>query len=210
MGNNLPTIALPGSMRPHAAPPFVGHVHELTRLRHLLRAAAAGRGSAVIVGAREGLGKTRLLGEVASLAGTAAHIIPVSLAVDSPDDGTVAARIALALGADADGLTQRLRALAVRRPMLCLIDDVHRAGRDDLATIESLIRLSTQTRIVVVATFRSEPGGAPGALAPALHDWMRAGALLLICSRSIAPAANSCCAIWLRRPRAHPRTRRAA
>ena len=190
-----PVAGRPG--QPHA--PLIGRSAEFTALRAAWQAAAAGRPGALLVEGGAGVGKTRLVSEVAELArqqgaivvGTQCFAAPGRLALAPvadwlrdpavqaaaatldpawraeverlvPDRSTAAHDPAQATMADAwqrhrffEGLSRAL--LAVNRPLLLVLDNVHWCDQETLDFITFCLGLADDgTRLLVAGTVRED------------------------------------------------------
>jgi DNA-binding CsgD family transcriptional regulator len=158
----------------------VGRQGEQAELRAAYEQAAAGSACAVLLGGEAGVGKTRLLSELASSAGEAGALVLVGRCADLRDADmpllpiadALAALGALPADASADleearrgrapGVTvfmpvlELLREAADSAPVLLAVDDVHWADRSTLDLLTFLLARLRDERIALVATFRSD------------------------------------------------------
>jgi DNA-binding CsgD family transcriptional regulator/tetratricopeptide (TPR) repeat protein len=181
MGHYLP-LRFPGVATLET--PFVGHAALFEELRAMLvrTEGSAGRPSVILGGA--GHGKSRLLRELAALWPPSAYVVALRCEADAPFGRTVLAeqlRIALDgsgprrfAGETADPLEARLRAVAARRPLLCLVDDLHLAHREELDLFEALTNECRHARLALVGTCSSEPRASTAA-ASRIRAWNRSG-----------------------------------
>lgn len=156
-------------------PAFAGRREELAWLRQAWAGALAGTGGFVSVLGPEGMGKTRLVAELARevqhdgavvLYGRCDHahrgarsLLEQTLrsggaslaAVDAPS-GDLAAAVLRYLSAWSSG-----------HPVLVVLDDLHLADTDTLEVVADLAGWTAATAILVIASFRSDAAGAiPG------------------------------------------------
>jgi DNA-binding CsgD family transcriptional regulator len=160
---------LPLALRDGAPPetPFVGHAALLEAFRELLVRTQGSAGRPCVVFANPGHGKSRLLRELAALWPATASVIALRCEPDAPFGRTgLGDQLRAALDAsgprryDADSaepLEARLRSVAARRPLLCLVDDLHLAAGDDLDFFEALANECRHARFALVGTCSSEP-----------------------------------------------------
>jgi DNA-binding SARP family transcriptional activator/WD40 repeat protein len=147
-----------------AGTPLVGREAELDALREQWRRARSGAGRLVLVAGARGMGKTRL---VAELAGEVRR-----------DRGAVL--YASGAGVSETALQVLAGARVARRPTLLVLDDVDRAGEETWTALGDLVGEVAALRVLVVAT-AEEPGLAAGlgaevaiVLAPLDADGVRA------------------------------------
>lgn len=180
--------------------PFVGRTAELLRLRERWSDATAGNGGLVMIGGEAGIGKTRLVRELAvacESAGALVHSAATTFPETTPYQPFVAllrlaaplapsldidpvwlgaiAPLAPAVGENlpelpapvpVDPARERLRlfeacgnvwsAIATRRPLLLIVEDVQWAGAATLALLEHLARRAQRARMLVVVTYRED------------------------------------------------------
>jgi WD40 repeat protein/DNA-binding SARP family transcriptional activator len=123
-----------------AGTPLHGREAELDALREHWRGAKAGDGAELLLTGGRGMGKTRLVAE---------------LAADVQRDG---AQVLYASGAGSPGAARRVieQARSTRRPALLVVDDVDRAPGEVTAELE---RVAVGDRpLLVLATARDAPG----------------------------------------------------
>jgi DNA-binding SARP family transcriptional activator/tetratricopeptide (TPR) repeat protein len=151
---------------------FVGRPAELAALAGAWSAAAAGRGTAVVVTGEPGIGKTRLVEAFAARAGAAVRwgrcaevggappywpwqqvLGGLPEAAPGTDTG---ARFALGLDT-----ARRLRALAADGPLLVVLDDLQWADRDSLHVLEVVLSQLHGSRVLLAVTCREEATGDP-------------------------------------------------
>ena len=177
--------AFPRALDPRRSrSPFVGRGDQLERLR----AAVAGERALVAISGDPGIGKTRLLGElargehadgalvlygrcpeeaVAPYQPFAEALRPLGNPFDAPGAGDAAgARLRLF-----DAVAEALAAAPGR--VLLAIDDLHWADRPTLLLLGHLLRDPRPTSLVIVATYRETELGRGHPLAHALADLRR-------------------------------------
>lgn len=191
---------------------LVGRERELVVLREALERARGGAAVAVAVSGEPGIGKSRLLAELAALSEQARCLVlcgragefeqgePFGVFRDALDDyvGTLEDRLRRRLGADALGelaaclpalaalgyeppsaleseryrahraLRALLEGLAVERPLVLLLDDLHWSDEPSLELLEALLRRRPRGRVLIACALR--PRQAPRRLVEALAD----------------------------------------
>ncbi len=200
------------------SPVFVGRRAELTALSALLERAAEAQSVFAVVGGEAGVGKTRLIGELAGRAAAAgflvltgqcvelgAELLPLAPLVDvlralarsmPPDEvasvvglaGPNLARLLPELAPDTVtgpasedirewqllglvlGVLDRLSAV---RPVLLVLEDLHWADQSTLDLTAFLIRSLRGSRVLLVATYRSDEMHRRHPLRPLLMAWDR-------------------------------------
>ncbi len=196
-GATSPPLEVEAKRTPILAP-FVGREDELGRLRGQWLRAARGTGSLVFVSGEAGIGKSRLVSELALIAQSEGGRV-ISGTTSSPERDPyqclsmalrgalpLVAGISLAppllaaiadlvpelrahrpdvpsstpLGPDSerarlfDALAQAFAALARPRPVLVILEDLHRAGAATLEAIGAIAPRLTRSPILFVATYR--------------------------------------------------------
>lgn len=188
-----------------AAPPvrqvrgrsFVGRERELGLLRSHVDDAAAGRGGVVLLRGEPGIGKTRLLAELAAAAGAggatvlagrcpeggavAFHPFAEALGRHGSSDPSVAALVAPVpdtgpgeLRPDElrarllDAVARHLATLSDAAPVVLLLDDLHWADSGTVAMLRHTARVTARRRLLVVGAYRGEDVDARHPLAEAL------------------------------------------
>ncbi|MGH9015446.1 MAG: helix-turn-helix transcriptional regulator [Acidimicrobiia bacterium] len=156
-------------------PELRGRSREFDALIRALEVARAGSGSTILLEGEAGIGKTRLLDELAAraqaagvrvLRGSAEELEqgrpfgPLVDALGAPD--TAPALTEAGRGADArylaqDAFVDHVERLAWAGPTLLAIDDLHWADRPTVATLWALARRSTDLGLLLVLTFRPTP-----------------------------------------------------
>src|SRR5580704_2142631 len=164
--------------------PFVGHSALFEELRELLVRTEGSAGRPSVILGNAGHGKSRLLRELSALWPQTASVISLRCEPDAPFGRTSLAdqlRFALDAGGprrdateSTETLEPRLRAVAARRPLLCLVDDLHLAASDELDLFEALSNECRHARLALVATCSSEPRTST-TVALRLRGWVRSG-----------------------------------
>jgi predicted ATPase len=162
--------------------PLLGRTGELEVLNRLLdRAAGGAAGELVTVLGHAGVGKTRLLrafaerareralvltGSCPAYGGSAAGEVVGQLVAQARRAGDGTAPEVPVDAADPrslfGGVRRRLEALAATRPVVVLLDDVHRADQDLLDLVEYLHAFAGAGLLLVVAARPEPPAGGPG------------------------------------------------
>jgi DNA-binding CsgD family transcriptional regulator/tetratricopeptide (TPR) repeat protein len=184
-------------MPPPARRPLVGRSGELHRLQAALERAVDHRPGGMLMGGEAGIGKTRLLDELADLArargalvlagqcvdleAAAIPLLPITdalapLADEAGEDLWAAARGApmgaqRVLAAHAELLQQR----SAHTPVLLVVDDLQWADRSTLALLTFVLRRVRDERLLVAASYRSEELDRRDELRAFLADVARAG-----------------------------------
>ena len=164
------------------APPLVGRDRERAILRGALDAVLAGHGSLVLIGGEAGIGKSALAEEVCREAAGHGAIVLVGRSYDLAEtppygpwldlfahglDGCSPPPLlaAMAGGGTAGGTSQAtlfdqmhesLAAMAARRPLVLLLDDLHWADPASLDLLRSLGRELARSPILLIAIYRTE------------------------------------------------------
>jgi predicted ATPase/DNA-binding SARP family transcriptional activator len=180
--------------------PFVGRSEELERLRAQWSRAARGNGSMTLVRGAAGIGKSRLVAELALIAeAEGGRVIAGTTSLPERDPyqslsmalrdalpllaGITLAPPLLAVVAELvpelrghlqdippvvrlnpenerarliDALTQVLAALAKPRPLLVILEDLHRAGAATIEGIAAIAPRLARSHLLIVATYRQE------------------------------------------------------
>ena len=191
-----------------AAPPLVGREREQAALRAALDAALAGRGSLVLIGGEAGLGKTALAEALLTEAASQGALALVGRCYDlseTPPYGPWAealARVPAGLGrpvpidlSGGRGVTSQavllaatiefLGALAARRPLVLLLDDLHWADPASLDLLRALGRALARLPILLLATYRIEDLTRLHPLFPLLPLLVREAAALRLDLRAL-------------------------
>jgi DNA-binding CsgD family transcriptional regulator len=201
-----------------SSPAFIGRVEPLQRLQAALARAAAGEATAVVIGGEAGVGKTRLVAELAARAGGRRVLSGtcIDLGEGGPpfgpmvevlrtlvrEDGAAAIRAhagpaAAELGrlvselapAEQDlsveppgGATRLfevvlglLERLAVERPLLLIVEDIHWADGSTRDLLRYLIHQLGPAPVTIVATFRTDELSRRHPLRPFLAELERSG-----------------------------------
>jgi DNA-binding SARP family transcriptional activator/class 3 adenylate cyclase/WD40 repeat protein len=162
-------------------PAFMGRENELAWLQGAWAHAVDGRGGFVSVLGPEGIGKTRLVAELAAAAhddGAAvlygrcdhAHRGARALlgqALQSAGSSLVdVARAAADAGDIAEGLARHLPTWSQGRPVLVVLDDLHLADAETLEVVADLAGWCRATPMLVVGAFRGDTAGQSGTTEP--------------------------------------------
>ena len=180
--------AAPGRPTIRTAERFVGRAAELERLDAALGAAEVGAGTACFVAGHAGIGKTRLIAELAAhargrgttvlsgrciqLVGAGLPYLPLVDALRPVADWPDAGGSRLGLFEAVLGILGRLAAEA---PVLVVLEDIQWADGSTLDLVAFLAQRIEQHRILLVATCRSEELHA----GDHLHRLMTSGAAML-------------------------------
>jgi DNA-binding CsgD family transcriptional regulator len=166
-----------GDPRPvtHPGPALIGRARELDTLHRVLAGATAGRGRIVLCTGEAGIGKTRLATE---LAGSVPDGVAVAWGRCADTEGAppfwpwtqVLTAVGTPAGIDSvaphdrfevvDGLARAVLDAARRRPLLVLLDDMHRADEPSLLVLRRLADLLDGVPVLLLVTAR-EVGIAP-------------------------------------------------
>ncbi len=165
--------------RPREA--LVGRARELWELERALAAAQAGNGAAVLIAGDAGIGKTRLVSELATRAGAAGFEVLLGRSIDLVGSELPYLPFVDALGpldaVQADGrragsqlrmFEETLELLTVRAaaaPVLLVLEDLHWADASTLDLLAFLAHSVDDRPILLLATFRRDE--------PASSDRMR-------------------------------------
>src|SRR3954454_13235411 len=163
-------------LSPSFPPPLVGRDRELALLRDRLAAAQGGRGSLVLIGGEAGIGKTALAGVVGDEATAAGARVLVGHCYDrteTPPYGPwreIGRRVEALPAAPPvprfDGATSQtdlfaqgrafLAAMAVARPLLLVLEDLHWADTASLDLLRFVARGIDELPLLLVVTYRAE------------------------------------------------------
>ncbi|MDQ6602831.1 MAG: AAA family ATPase [Chloroflexota bacterium] len=163
------------------APPLVGRDRELTLLRDLLAAAIAGRGGLALIGGEAGIGKTALAESLCREAEKRGALVLIGRCYDRSETPPYGPFLELLRGYQpADGLPPApfsqwrgtgdaasraalyeqilgfFRAVASRRPLLLLLEDLHWADDASLDLLRVLARALSAWPVLVLATYRAD------------------------------------------------------
>ncbi|WP_063746703.1 BTAD domain-containing putative transcriptional regulator [Catenuloplanes japonicus] len=146
----------PGVLTAAPLPPLVGRAAELTRIRELVEAVAAGHGGALWLEGPPGIGKTALL-DVSLGSG-------VRLArarADERDSGAAlgVVRRALALDGDEDPMA-RIRELCAAGPLILAVEDLQWADPAMPSFVARLLAAARRLPLLFIGTARPDPGDA--------------------------------------------------
>ncbi len=158
--------------RPARAAAFAGRADAVRRLHAGVAAAAAGRGTALLVQGPAGIGKSALLAEVFAAGAAAAcrfgHAAADELGPHSPlrlvaTCLTTASGRAVSLPASSTEAAVRTAVSAVRElcaegPLVLVADDLHWADEASLRVWRHLIRLTEELPLLLVGACRPLPG----------------------------------------------------
>ena len=164
--------------------PLVGRSRELAALREALGAALAGRGGLFLIGGEAGVGKTTLAESLCREAAERGALVLVGRCYDlsetppygpwreifarmPPDDSLPTLPTAVlppgrsgvalgSLGATLARLQSYLAAVAVRQPLVLILDDLHWADPASLELLRALSREVFTQAMLVVATYRPD------------------------------------------------------
>jgi len=190
---SAPTGTVPGP------PPLFGRHHERVRLRAALDAALAGRGGLALIGGEAGIGKTALAGALLHEAADRGCVVLEGRCFDLAETPPYGPWIDLFLHLPAADLpplppafAQRgtvgpvpsqlallaqvedfLRAVAARRPVALLLDDLHWADPASLDLLRFLARSVATLPLVVIVTYRPDEVGSGHPLSPLLPQLAR-------------------------------------
>jgi WD40 repeat protein/DNA-binding SARP family transcriptional activator/class 3 adenylate cyclase/energy-coupling factor transporter ATP-binding protein EcfA2 len=188
----VPTTTVPGGLPAALAavgPAFLGRESEVAWLREAWADAVDGRGGLVSVLGPEGIGKTRLVAELARdvhddgaavLYGRCDHAHRGSRALLGQalqSAGSSLGHIdggAGDAGDIAEAVARHLPAWSQDRPVLVVLDDLHLADAETLEVVADLAGWCRAAPMLVIATFRSDavhpstPAGPPGSKASQL------------------------------------------
>ncbi len=188
-------LPVPHPRRPEPEPaeevapwPMVGRDSDLDLLVAALNSAAAGTPSHAVITGDPGIGKSRLVAELAALARRQGAEVAVGLC--SQDEGAPPLwpwlSVLESLGLEPPGaaestdeggrfrswdlITRGVRAAAVERPLVVILEDLHWADASTLRVLRLLVETASRERLLVLTTWRAhpEPTGALADVAESL------------------------------------------
>ena len=205
-----PALDLPGSVvapfglpspLESVGPAFVGRDAELAWLRTAWLDAADGRGGFVSVLGREGMGKTRLVAELAREVQRSGGVVlygrcgsggsGIRALLDQAFDGVGSSLDGLDDAPNAElgrAVMQQLAIESRGRPVLLALDDVHLADADTIEVLADLAAWSGAGSLLVVATFRTDNDGPDppvGARGDVGRTWCYGASTVPRCSESV-------------------------
>jgi DNA-binding SARP family transcriptional activator/tetratricopeptide (TPR) repeat protein len=207
-------VSEPAAKRVPDASPFVGRREELERLRSRWVRTVRGNGGVAFVCGEAGIGKSRLVSELALIAeGEGGRVLAATTSLPERDPYqclSAAVRDALPLLAGItlappllaaiaqlvpelrsyrtdvpefvrldpssererlfDALAQMFLALARPRPLLVILEDVHRAGAATIEAIDSIMPRLSRSPVLMVATYRDVEVGRTHPLHALVRD----------------------------------------
>ena len=175
--------------------PLVGRDDELRVLETAWSRAARGAGGLVLIGGEPGIGKSRLVDELARIAHARdGHVLrgatsyPESVPYQSLSDAVRTALPAFeARGAHvADDIARALDELAVARPLLVVLEDVHWAASATIEAIGRLTHRAAGSRMLLVATYRDCEVQRAHALRSARRQLQQAGLCTHVAPRRLS------------------------
>lgn len=140
--------------------PLVGREAELDRLREAWARASTGRGGTVLLVGEAGVGKTRLVAELAYEVEEAGGTVAVGACRpgDEPYQPLVDALGPLPPGTDRDAVFDAVADVvavrARRAPMLLVVDDLHHSDRSTLLVLGRLVQAAAGSSVLVLAVHR--------------------------------------------------------
>jgi DNA-binding CsgD family transcriptional regulator len=148
-------------------PRLVGRAAELSRLREVVDACRRGERAVAFVGGEAGIGKTRLITELARQAGDAGAQVRIGGCLDLDAGGFPYEPVVEALRGALDGEAFTFQAVqhAVARlgeqgPVLLVVEDVHWADRSTRDLIAYLASTAPPPPLALVLTYRSDGLGS--------------------------------------------------
>ena len=171
-------LELPAPLARADRDPFVGRDAELRHLRALWSRVAIGKGRAqlALLAGEPGIGKTRLAARFAREVHEAGGAVLYGACLETalrPYEPFAEALHAPLQGAEAvAAVEERLGELAIGRPVLLVVDDLHWSDRGSLALLGQLVRTPFAGRLAVLAAYR-ETGASDPQLREAVADVRR-------------------------------------
>ena len=162
-------------------PPFLGRGAELERLRQIVRNLAHGRGGILTLVGEEGVGKSRLLGQLARdrvLDGVATLQITPS-AERRPLEMASALADALNAAGGVSGLTPALGAAAAAHPLLVAFDDLDGVDPASAEVVAKLLPLADAQRLLFLLVASPDPPAPAAAVLAAARRSAGAAELVL-------------------------------
>jgi DNA-binding CsgD family transcriptional regulator/tetratricopeptide (TPR) repeat protein len=149
-----------------SSPWFVGRTEELRQLIVAFEATIAGASAAVLVGGDAGIGKSRLVAELAKRTTAAGAVVVTGHCLDVAEGGAPYApvhEVLAQLGDDAgsgarpaEALPTALRRAAAEKPVVLIVEDVHWADRSTRDLLTVLAAGPELPRMLLVATYRTD------------------------------------------------------
>ncbi len=179
----MTSLPHPTSAAGSGRPDFVGRTEQLDALSRLLRPQTGGA-RLVLVGGEAGIGKTRLVRELADRAGAGGHLVvtgrcwddrstpahwPWTQVIRKLQGASTGTELAQFLPVDTDASDRfalfdaaaaALHDAAVQRPLLVVLDDLHLADVPTLDLTRYVIAHVTDAPVLVVATYRPDEAAA--------------------------------------------------
>ena len=143
--------------------PFVGRKEELAELHRCAVSAAAGVGATVVVRGPEGIGKSRLVVELARALppGLEAREIGRAAHPRRQRRSVFASSVARASRLQPSVLAETIAAHARSEPLVLVIEEADRLGTGDLQTVRELTRLTAAAPLLLILVGRCEVGPDP-------------------------------------------------
>jgi DNA-binding SARP family transcriptional activator/pimeloyl-ACP methyl ester carboxylesterase/tetratricopeptide (TPR) repeat protein len=185
--------------------PLIGRAEERERLEHALRRAQSGAASTVLVAGEAGIGKTRLVSELATHARGAGFEVLVGRCLDLvgtelPYQPFVEALRPLGRElpfVDGRSAGSQLRVfeetlalldgVAVGAPVLLVLEDLHWADASTLDLVAYLARNLEERRVLLLATYRADELASAERVRRLAESVRRSGAALVLELGSLAP-----------------------
>src|SRR5215469_7093414 len=177
---------------------LVGRDAELARLRNLLDEAAQGRAVAALVSGDAGVGKSRLVAEVAALATQRGFCVLTGQCAEIGDSvpylpfadalRTAPADLEAAVKAR-PVLARLLPELAEEKPVLLVLEDLHWADASTREMLTFLLRMLHRERVATIGTYRTDDLHRRHPLRPVLADLQRLPSVVLVELGPLPPSA---------------------